>query len=100
MKIAARNRLIVISGCSGGGKSTLLAELAARGHHVFEEPGRQIVKEQLASGGDGLPWRDPGKFANLCIERSIENLQKAAMFHGLVFFDRSLLDAFNAFETM
>ena len=45
---------VVISGCSGGGKSTLLAELGARGYAVFEEPGRAIVKEQLVSGGDAL----------------------------------------------
>jgi predicted ATPase len=34
---------VVISGCSGGGKSTLLAELARRGYGVVEEPGRRII---------------------------------------------------------
>ena len=48
--------LVVVSGCSGGGKSTLLAEMARRGYLVFPEPGRQIVKEELFIGGDGLPW--------------------------------------------
>jgi predicted ATPase len=38
------DRFVVISGCSGGGKSTLLAELARRGHAVVEEPGRRIVQ--------------------------------------------------------
>jgi predicted ATPase len=37
------NRFVVISGCSGGGKSTLLAELGRRGHAVVEEPGRRIA---------------------------------------------------------
>jgi hypothetical protein len=32
---------VLITGCSGGGKSTLLAELRARGHPVVEEPGRR-----------------------------------------------------------
>jgi len=32
------DRFVVLSGCSGGGKSTLLAELARRGHSVVEEP--------------------------------------------------------------
>jgi predicted ATPase len=31
---APMNRFVVISGCSGGGKSTLPAELARRGHAV------------------------------------------------------------------
>ncbi|WP_273069065.1 AAA family ATPase [Thioclava marina] len=29
---------VVLSGCSGGGKSTLLAELASRGFETVEEP--------------------------------------------------------------
>jgi predicted ATPase len=37
---------VVISGCSGGGKSTLLAELARRGFGVVEEPGRRIIREE------------------------------------------------------
>ncbi len=43
------NHLVVISGCSGGGKSTLLAELSRRGHMTIEEPGRRIVAEELRS---------------------------------------------------
>jgi predicted ATPase len=43
--IGDADRFIVLSGCSGGGKSTLLAALQRRGFAVFEEPGRQIVKE-------------------------------------------------------
>ncbi|WP_409999599.1 AAA family ATPase [Rhizobium leguminosarum] len=50
------NRSVLISGCSGGGKSTLLAELAARGHAVVEEPGRRIVKQELEGDGAALPW--------------------------------------------
>ena len=37
---------VVISGCSGGGKSTLLAELARRGYAVVEEPGRRIIVDE------------------------------------------------------
>ena len=45
------DRLVVISGCSGGGKSSLLAELQARGHRVVEEPGRRIIAEETVTGG-------------------------------------------------
>lgn len=51
-----KNNYVIISGCSGGGKSTLLSELANRGYSVVLEPGRQIVKEQTAINGDALPW--------------------------------------------
>ncbi len=61
--------MVVVSGCSGGGKSTLLAEMALRGYHVHPEPGRQIVKEQLHIGGDGLPWENAVKFAELCVKK-------------------------------
>ena len=40
-------RLVVISGCSGGGKSALVGELAACGYSAFPEPGRQVVKVAL-----------------------------------------------------
>ena len=29
-------RFVVLSGCSGGGKSTLVEELGVRGHHVVK----------------------------------------------------------------
>lgn len=42
------NRFVVISGCSSGGKSTLLAELGRRGYAVVDEPGRRIVKDETS----------------------------------------------------
>ena len=40
------NRLVAISGCSAGGKSTLLTELNMNGYTVVPDVGREIVKEQ------------------------------------------------------
>jgi len=48
-------RFIVISGCSSGGKSTLVAELRRRGHAAVEEPGRRIVKEEMKGDGPRFP---------------------------------------------
>lgn len=91
---------ILITGCSGGGKSALLAELARRGFAVCEEPGRAIVREQLACGGDALPWKDAAKFAERAARVSIENLAHAAGRDGIAFFDRGLIDAVCALERM
>jgi predicted ATPase len=88
----ASRRLVIISGCSGGGKSTLLAELARRGHAVCEEAGRQVVKEQLHIGGDGLPWADAAKFIELTVSRSMHNMISAARTGRTTFFDRGIID--------
>ena len=88
------NRFVVISGCSGGGKSTLLAELARRGCAVVEEPGRRIVKEQLLVGGTALPWTDKVAFARRCIALALSDRKAARRLKGRwVFFDRGLIDA-------
>jgi hypothetical protein len=47
---------VTISGCSSGGKSTLLVELRRRGFATIDEPGRRIVVEELERGGRALPW--------------------------------------------
>ncbi len=87
-----KSNYVVISGCSGGGKSTLLSELASRGYSVVPEPGRQIVKEQIAINGDALPWVNLNKFLELALSRYIFqfNSQKE---EDLIFFDRGIIDA-------
>jgi predicted ATPase len=92
------NRFVVISGCSGGGKSTLLEELARRGHAVVEEPGRRIVRDETARGGRALPWIDPAAFARRAIEMALQDREAAARHDGWVFFDRGLIDAAAALE--
>jgi predicted ATPase len=92
------NRFVVISGCSGGGKSTLLAELAARGFATVEEPGRRIVKEDLEGDGAALPWVNLSAFARRAIEMGIADRAAASKNDGWVFFDRSLVDAAVALE--
>ncbi|MEH0292112.1 AAA family ATPase [Agrobacterium sp. CCNWLW71] len=89
------NRFIILSGCSGGGKSTLLAELARRGFVTVEEPGRRIVIEETRNNGTALPWIDIEAFARRAITMALEDRQKAPA-DGLVFFDRGLIDAATA----
>lgn len=95
---ARTDRFVVVTGCSGGGKSSLLAELARRGERVFEEPGRQIVKEQDWIDGTALPWSQPQAFAELALSRSMHQLITAAGFGERSFFDRSLIDQIAWFE--
>ncbi len=84
---------VVLSGCSGGGKSTLLAELGRRGYATVAEPGRRIIREELESGGSAVPWLDPAAFLHRAVAMSLEDRTAAAAFEGWVFFDRGLIDA-------
>jgi predicted ATPase len=92
------NRFVVISGCSSGGKSTLLTELSLRGYATVEEPGRRIVKEELLGDCRALPWVDEVAFARRTIALAIADLAEAGVHGGWVFFDRGLIDAAAALQ--
>jgi predicted ATPase len=84
---------VTISGCSSGGKSTLLAELRRRGFATVEEPGRRIVAEELKGGGRALPWVDAVAFLRRAIDVSLADRADADSSVRWVFFDRGLIDA-------
>lgn len=90
--LGASGLAVVLTGCSGGGKSTLLTELARRGHCVRPEAGRQIVREQMQLAGDALPWIDPGKFVELAASRLFHVFNTTHPQGRPVFFDRGLVD--------
>lgn len=94
------NRFVVISGCSGGGKSTLLSELQRRGHAVVEEPGRRIILEEQCRGGRAVPWIDMAVFLRRAIEVALEDRAQAWRNAGWTFFDRGLIDAAAALEAL
>ncbi|MDH2384702.1 AAA family ATPase [Bradyrhizobium sp. CER78] len=94
------HRSVLISGCSGGGKSTLLAELRARGYPVVEEPGRRIIADEIASGGNALPWVDAAAFIRRAVDVALRDMEMAESHSGWVFFDRGLIDAASALETL
>ena len=97
-------KLVVISGCSGGGKSTLLNELSSQGYSVVPEAGREIVKEQLEIGGNITPWQHPTLFCEALIEKSVSAYHMAvdeeSPKDNIIFFDRSFLDGVSYYETL
>lgn len=92
------SRRILITGCSGGGKSTLLSALAAAGHATVPEPGRRIVAEELAGDGAALPWVNPGRFARRALTLARADLDAAE--GDPIFFDRGMIDAAVALRQM
>ena len=94
------NPFVLISGCSGGGKSTLLSALQERGYLVIQEPGRRIVQEQLCQGGTALPWLDMRAFLEEVIKTAQADYLSAPRDGRWVFFDRGLLDAAAALQEL
>jgi len=86
-------KFVLITGCSGGGKSTLLSELSGRGYATVSEPGRRIVAEELAGTGKALPWVSMYEFALRAVAMAQSDLLSAESERDFVFFDRGLVDA-------
>ncbi len=76
----------------------MLAELGRRGYLTVEEPGRRIVKEQLAGDGYALPWVDAVAFARRAMEVALADRQSIGQAADWVFFDRGLVDAASALQ--
>lgn len=105
MKIGGKmNKLIVISGCSGGGKSTLISELKKQGYAVIEEVGRKLVKAQIDAKTGITPWEQPDLFCELLLNKSIEAYHQAEKLQEvkdkLIFFDRSILECVSHFQSI
>lgn len=86
-------RHVVLSGCSGGGKSTLLKELERRGFIVVSEPGRRIIHEEVQGDGGALPWVNLSAFAQRAIQVAADDRKRMSNKTGWIFFDRGLVDA-------
>ena len=88
--IYERNNFYVITGCSGGGKSTIIDVLRARGFLCVDEVGRNIVQQQMRIGGDATPWQDQIKFRELLLSRYMYVYEQVEERTQPVFFDRGI----------
>jgi predicted ATPase len=90
---AIRNsNIYVFTGGPGSGKTTVLAELQRRGFPVIREVARQIIQEQVAIGGNALPWGDRERYTELMLERSIESFLAHRPSAAATFADRGIPD--------
>lgn len=85
-------RLFVLTGGPGSGKSTLIDALEGAGYARSIEAGRGVIQDQVAIGGDALPWRDPAAFAELMLCWEMRSYHLAREQAGPVFFDRGVPD--------
>jgi predicted ATPase len=86
------DRLFVITGGPGSGKSTLIEALAADGIWSMPEAGREIIRDQVEIGGKALPWSDRRAFAELMLSWEIRSYRDALRLNRPVVFDRGVPD--------
>ncbi len=92
--VQSNDRLFVITGGPGVGKTAILCELERRGFPCVPEAARQIIQEQVRTGGDAVPWLDAKRYASLMLKRSVEDYLKHSTAKRTTFFDRGILDTF------
>ncbi len=71
-----RPNFYVITGGPGAGKTTLLHELQNRGCYCVNEIAREIIREQVLTNGEALPWKDQEQYLELMFEYSVDSFKK------------------------
>jgi predicted ATPase len=85
-------RFVVVTGGPGSGKSTLIDALERAGFSRTVEAGRGIIQDQVAIGGQALPWNDPVLFAEMMLAWEMRSYRWAEQQAGTIFFDRGVPD--------
>jgi predicted ATPase len=96
MPILSKPNFFVLTGGPGVGKTTLLDHLARLGEQVVSENARAVIRDELAAGGEGVPWRDNDRFVALTTARDIADFDGRAAETRRVFFDRATMDMYGA----
>lgn len=89
----------VITGGPGFGKTVLIEKLREMGYQTVGEIARQIITQQMAIGGELLPWKDAIRFEKKVLEERIYFLNRVDP-EDIAFSDRGLPDqaAFSWFK--
>jgi predicted ATPase len=86
------NRLHVVTGGPGAGKTTLIDALAQAGVATSPEVGRAVIREQMAAGGTALPWANHLAFARAMATREVVARAAALATGREVVLDRGMPD--------
>jgi predicted ATPase len=85
------SNLFILTGAPGSGKTAILGQL---GHEFrcVDEPAREVLAEQRATGGSGTWDQDASLFVHLLLQRSIDKHAMARRSGDTVIFDRGIPD--------
>lgn len=82
----------IFTGGPGSGKSTVLEILKGKGYMTVEEVAREIIKKQVDTNGDAVPWGNIVRYANLMLFKSIFDFEELIHIERPCFFDRGIID--------
>ena len=86
------DKLFVVTGGPGSGKSSLIDKLASHGFRTKLEAGRAIIKDQVRIGGAALPWADKALFAELMLCWELRSYMEASADASVTILDRGIPD--------
>jgi Predicted ATPase len=89
-----KSNFYIVTGGPGVGKTTLLEELQRRGCRYVPEVARNIIKEQMETGGNALPWKNSRLYSDRMLSLSIRDFIRYSSENKLLFFDRGIPDTY------
>ncbi|WP_338719455.1 AAA family ATPase [Devosia sp. XK-2] len=90
--MADSDRLFVLTGAPGAGKTALLDAAGQSGLRIGREAARAVIQVQKAIDGPALQWRDPARFAELMLDRDIQTHEALLDGAGMALCDRGIPD--------
>ena len=88
-----KNNCFILTGGPGAGKTTVLNELRKRGIACLEEVAREIIRQQMETGGNALPWADVLQYKKIMLEKTINQfMNEGSEPSRIYFFDRGIPD--------
>lgn len=85
-------RLTVVTGGPGSGKTSLINGLRAAGLTCIDEGGRAIIRDQVAIGGVALHTGDQRLFAEVMLAWEMRSFHDALAYDHVVVLDRGVPD--------
>lgn len=82
----------VLTGGPGVGKTTLIEHLRAQGQACVDETARAVIREQVATDGNAVPWGDTQAYFETVARRDVAIFDRMASEERTVFFDRGVVD--------
>lgn len=82
----------VFTGDPGSGKTTVLNLLQNNGYITVPEVARDIIKKQIDTHGDAVPWGNNIRYSHLMLMRSIVDFEEHFHMEKPCFFDRGIID--------
>lgn len=83
-------RRIVITGGPCTGKTTIINELKQLGYNVFSEVARKVIKQEVESNSNAVPWEDVTAFSKLVLKEQQKDFESTKT--GVAFYDRGIPD--------